>query len=146
MASWWQVLLSGLLGSIVGGVLTASVVVWQQQRQDRNAGLQAFRALRFEFEHVLETKGASEHLGVLLVPTDAYRASLPHIGALPDSDRSVILDAGIAVAAYNRNAEAVNRLDEPADPGRYSGVKVMLLLACGLCSTAIESLDRIPGI
>ena len=132
---------TGLIGVIVGAVLSAGGFGVREHWANQRARSAALNALRTEFDLVEEVGREPKSVAFRPMPTDAYRQALAYVSTLDQDVKKQVLNAGLAISAYNASAEFFNTqgaLDRSWQPRTEE-------LAIAATERAAEARDSLPA-
>lgn len=95
---------SGLMGAVVGAVVSSGFLLFQQGRAAASARTSAMAALEIELEHTELVAANPKEIAFTPIPNDVYVQALPYLAKLDRTTLERIVDAAIAISAYNANA------------------------------------------
>jgi hypothetical protein len=104
---------TGLIGVSVGAILSGGFLSFQQVIATRAANRSAIGALDVELLHVVMVAATPKVVGFTVMPSDAYVQALPYLSRIGSETLGVVVDAEIAIAAYNSDATFFNAHGAP---------------------------------
>jgi hypothetical protein len=95
---------SGVIGVVVGAVVSGGFLLFQQRRATVSARTFAMAALDIELAHAESVAQNPKQVAFTPMPNDAYAQALPYLSKLNRTQLRKAVDAAIAISTYNADA------------------------------------------